>query len=105
MHDGLSTLATDEYPTSLELKLRGRTIEDVTGGNVGAEARIGIGFTEGVVKRGMSLDRFADITATNAARIFGLYPKKGVIAAGQRRRPRASSTRRSARRSRRTTST
>jgi dihydropyrimidinase len=82
VRDGLSTLATDEYPTSLELKLKGRTIEDVTGGNVGAEARIGIGYTEGVVKRGMSLTRFADVTATNAARILGLYPKKGVIAPG-----------------------
>jgi dihydropyrimidinase len=30
----------------------------------------------------MSLERFAAITATNAARIFGLYPKKGVIAPG-----------------------
>ncbi|HEV8308687.1 MAG TPA: amidohydrolase family protein [Methylomirabilota bacterium] len=80
--DGVSTLATDEYPTSLALKLRGRTIEDVTGGNVGAEARLGIAFTEGVVKRGMSLERFAAITATNAARIFGLYPRKGVIAPG-----------------------
>jgi dihydropyrimidinase len=82
VHDGLATLATDEYPTSLELKLRGRTIEDVTGGNVGAEARMGIGYSEGVVKRGMTLERFADITATNAAKIFGLYPRKGAIAAG-----------------------
>jgi dihydropyrimidinase len=82
VRDGLSTLATDEYPTSLELKLRGRTIEDVTGGNVGAEARMGIAYSEGVVKRGMSLARFADVTSTNAARIFGLYPKKGVIAPG-----------------------
>jgi dihydropyrimidinase len=82
VHDGLSTLATDEYPTSLALKLRGRTIEDVTGGNVGAEARLGIAYTEGVVKRGMSLERFAAVTATNAARIFGLYPRKGVIAPG-----------------------
>ena len=78
----MATLATDEYPTSLELKLRGRTIEDVTGGNVGAEARMGIGYSEGVVKRGMTLERFADITATNAAKIFGLYPRKGAIAAG-----------------------
>ncbi len=78
----VSALATDEYPTSLAIKLRGKTIEDVTGGNVGAEARVGIAFTEGVVKRGMSLQRFADITATNAARIFGLYPAKGVIAPG-----------------------
>jgi dihydropyrimidinase len=78
----VSTLATDEYPTSLALKLRGRTIEDVTGGNVGAEARLGIAFTEGVGKRGMSLERFAAITATNAARVFGLFPRKGVIAPG-----------------------
>jgi len=82
VYGGLSTLATDEYPTSLELKLRGRTIEDVTGGNVGAVARLGIAFTEGVGKRGMTLERFADITATNAAKIFGLYPRKGVIAPG-----------------------
>src|SRR5262249_44363294 len=48
----------------------------------GAEARLGIAFTEGVGKRGMTLERFADITATNAAKIFGLYPKKGAIAPG-----------------------
>jgi dihydropyrimidinase len=78
----VSALATDEYPTHLAVKLRGKTIEDVTGGNLGAEARLGIAYTEGVVKRGMSLTRFAEVTATNAARIFGLYPRKGVIAPG-----------------------
>ncbi len=82
VHGGVSTTATDEFPTSLEIKLRGRTIEDVTGGNLGAEARMGILFSEGVVKRGMSLQRFAEVTATNAARILGLYPRKGVIAPG-----------------------
>ncbi|MGH8012653.1 MAG: amidohydrolase family protein, partial [Candidatus Binataceae bacterium] len=79
---GVSTTATDEYPTSLEVKLRGDKIDDVTGGNLGAEARVGIVYTEGVVKRGMSLGRFADVTSTNAARILGLYPRKGVIAPG-----------------------
>ena len=80
--DGVSTTATDEFPTSLELKLRGQELENVTGGNLGAEARMGIVWSEGVVKRGMSLQRFADVTSTNAARILGLYPKKGVIAPG-----------------------
>jgi dihydropyrimidinase len=82
VHDGLSTLATDEYPTSLALKLKGRRIDDVTGGSVGAEARMGIAYSEGVVKRGMTLERFVDVTSANAARIFGLFPRKGAIAPG-----------------------
>jgi len=82
VRDGVSTTATDEYPTSLAVKLRGKKIDDVTGGNLGAEARMGIIFTEGVMRRGMSLQRFADVTSTNAARILGLYPQKGVIAPG-----------------------
>ena len=43
---------------------------------------MGIIFTEGVMRRGMALQRFADVTSTNAARILGLYPQKGVIAPG-----------------------
>ncbi len=82
VRDGVSTVATDEFPTSLALKLRGTAIDDVTGGNVGAEARMGIVWSEGVVKRGMSLERFAAVTSTNAAKIFGLYPRKGVLAPG-----------------------
>ena len=50
VRDGVSTTATDEYPTSLEVKLRGKKIDDVTGGNLGAEARMGIIYTEGVVQ-------------------------------------------------------
>jgi dihydropyrimidinase len=36
----------------------------------------------GVVDLGMSLERLVDITSANAAKIFGMYPKKGAIAAG-----------------------
>jgi dihydropyrimidinase len=43
---------------------------------------MGIGFTEGVVRRGMSLQHFVDITSANAAKTMGLYPRKGAIAVG-----------------------
>ncbi len=78
----LSTIATDELFTTKAVKMRGETIEDTTGGSEGVEARMGIAYTEGVVRRGMSLERFVDITSANAARILGLYPQKGAIAPG-----------------------
>ena len=78
----LSTIATDLVSTTRETKLRYKTVADVTGGHNGIETRVGIAYTEGVVERGMSLQRFVDITSTNAAKIFGLYPGKGVISVG-----------------------
>lgn len=82
MDGRLSTVATDLVSTTWEEKIRFKTVADVTGGHNGIETRVGIAYTEGVSKRGMSLQRFVDITSTNAAKIFGLYPQKGVIAAG-----------------------
>lgn len=37
---------------------------------------------EGVKKRAMTLQRFAAFTAANAAKRFGLYPRKGVLVPG-----------------------
>ena len=39
-------------------------------------------FSAGVRAGRMSLERFIEITSTNAARTFGLYPRKGTIAIG-----------------------
>ena len=62
--------------------MRSRHIADATGGHVGVETRLPIIYTEGVSKRGMSLERFVAVTSTNAARVLGLYPRKGAIAPG-----------------------
>ena len=78
----LSTIATDVLFCARPVKLSGRTIEDTVGGNAATEERMGITWTEGVVKRGMSLQRFVDATSSNAAKILGMYPKKGALAPG-----------------------
>lgn len=78
----IATLATDEYTTSLAVKMGGHDIETVPGGHVGIETRGMILFTEGVQRRGISVRRFVDLFSTNPARLFGLYPRKGAIAVG-----------------------
>jgi dihydropyrimidinase len=78
----ISTVATDEVCTTLKVKTQGKRIDDTTGGNSGVEPRMGVVYTEGVVRRGFSLERFVDLTSANAARIMGIYPRKGAIAPG-----------------------
>jgi dihydropyrimidinase len=83
LRDGsLATVATDELCTPRAIKLRSRHIADATGGHVGVETRVPIIYTEGVSRRGMSLERFVAVTSTNAAKILGLYPRKGAVATG-----------------------
>ena len=63
-------------------KIAGKNVETVRGGNIGIEIRMGVNYTDAVVKRGMSLERYVDVTSANAAKLLGLYPRKGAIAVG-----------------------
>ncbi|MGE6379114.1 dihydropyrimidinase [Peribacillus muralis] len=46
------------------------------------EDRMSILFSEGVMKGRITLNQFVDVTSTRAAKLFGLFPKKGTIAVG-----------------------
>ncbi|MFQ5783254.1 MAG: dihydropyrimidinase [Alphaproteobacteria bacterium] len=48
----------------------------------GIEARLPLLFSEGVGKGRIDLNAFVALSATNAAKIYGLYPRKGTIAVG-----------------------
>lgn len=66
-----------------KLNPKGRTsFRWVPNGIPGVETRLPILFSEGVSKGRISLNEFVALTATNHARMYGLYPKKGTIAVG-----------------------
>jgi dihydropyrimidinase len=62
---------------------KGRTsFRWVPNGIPGVETRLPILFSEGVGKGRLSLNEFVALTATNHAKTYGMYPKKGTIAVG-----------------------
>jgi dihydropyrimidinase len=66
-----------------KLNPKGRTsFRWLPNGIPGVETRLPILFSEGVGKSRITLNDFVALTATNHAKIYGLYPKKGTIAVG-----------------------
>ncbi|OJU52837.1 MAG: dihydropyrimidinase [Mesorhizobium sp. 61-13] len=66
-----------------KLNAKGRSsFRWVPNGVPGIAARLPILFSEGVIKGRISLQQFVALTATNHARTYGLYPRKGSIAIG-----------------------
>ncbi len=54
----------------------------VPNGIPGIETRLPILFSEGITKGRISAERFVALTATNPAKLYGLYPQKGSIVVG-----------------------
>lgn len=54
----------------------------IPNGAGGIENRLQLLYTYGVLTGKISLQQFVGLTSTNAARIFDLYPQKGVVAVG-----------------------
>jgi dihydropyrimidinase len=66
-----------------KLAPKGRTsFRWVPNGIPGVATRLPILFSEGVVKGRIDLNSFVAFSATNHAKIYGLYPRKGTIAVG-----------------------
>jgi dihydropyrimidinase len=54
----------------------------IPNGAPGVELRLALLYTYGVVGKRISAERFVAVTAENAARYFGLYPRKGTLLPG-----------------------
>ena len=79
----LSVVSTDHCPFCFaEQKELGRgDFSKIPNGIPGVEHRMDL-LHQGVVAGEMSLARWVEVAATTPARMFGLYPRKGVIAPG-----------------------
>jgi len=79
----IHTVATDHCPFCMDQKRMGlNDFSKIPNGAPGVENRFELLFSEGVVKNRISLNKFVEVSSTNAAKIFGMYPKKGAIAVG-----------------------
>jgi dihydropyrimidinase len=71
------------FDASGKLPKRERTIfPEIANGVPGIELRLPLLFSEGVGQGRLDLNAFVALTATNHAKLYGLYPKKGTIAVG-----------------------
>ncbi len=79
----IQVVATDHCPFCMDQKKMGENdFSKIPNGMPGIEHRMELMFSEGVMKKRLSLNKFVDVTSTQAAKIFGLFPQKGTIAVG-----------------------
>jgi dihydropyrimidinase len=79
----IDTVATDHCPFDTEQKLMGQdAFTLIPNGIPGIEERVNLLYTYGVKRGNLDLHRFVDAASTRAAKLFGLFPRKGTIAPG-----------------------
>jgi dihydropyrimidinase len=82
--DHLQVVSTDHCPFCFaDQKALGKDdFTKIPNGGPGIENRLQLLHHHGVGKGNFSLNRFVELVSTAPARIFGMYPKKGVLAVG-----------------------
>ena len=79
----VQVVATDHCPFMWEQKLMGKDdFSKIPNGHPAIENRMELLFSEGVKKGKITLNKYVEVSSTNAAKIFGMFPRKGTIAVG-----------------------
>ncbi len=82
--DVLQVISTDHCPFRFaDQKTLGLdNFTKIPNGGPGIENRMQLAYHHGVNEGRISLERFVEVTAEAPAKIFGMYPRKGVLATG-----------------------
>jgi len=79
----VQVVGTDHCPFNWDQKMMGKDdFSKIPNGHPAIEHRMEFMYSEGVRKGKISHTKFVEICSTNAAKIFGMYPRKGTIAIG-----------------------
>ena len=79
----LQVISTDHCPFCMKEKELGlNDFTRIPNGGPGVEHRMSLIYNGGVVGGKIGLNRFVELTSTAAAKLFGLFPRKGTIAVG-----------------------
>ena len=80
----LQVISTDHCPFCFkeQKELGLNDFSKIPNGGPGVENRMSLVYNGGVVAGRINLNRFVELTSTAAAKIFGLFPRKGTIAVG-----------------------
>jgi len=79
----IDTVGTDHCPFDLEQKNLGASaFTQIPNGIPGIEERVNLMYSQGVRTGRLDIHRFVDALSTRAAKLFGLFPRKGTIAPG-----------------------
>lgn len=79
----VEVVATDHCPFNWDQKLMGKDdFSKIPNGHPSIEHRMELLFSEGVSKGKISLHKYVEVTSTNPAKLFGMFPRKGTIAIG-----------------------
>ncbi|MEO8590772.1 MAG: dihydropyrimidinase [Flavobacteriales bacterium] len=79
----IQVVATDHCPFMMAQKAMGSAdFSKIPNGHPAIEHRMELLFSEGVNKKRITVNKFVEVTATNPAKIFGMFPRKGTIGIG-----------------------
>ena len=79
----IQTVGTDHCPFTLSQKNYGKNdFRKIPNGAGGVEHRMSLLYSYGVLESKMTLNQFVNSTSTQVAKIFELYPRKGVLQEG-----------------------
>lgn len=82
-NDDLQLIATDHCPYNKNQKIENlHDFSQIPGGASGIETSLQIIYTYGVKNNQIDLPKMVELMSTNPAKVFHLYPEKGIIAVG-----------------------